>query len=172
VQSQKDKTGVLDLIMTKAAQALALAGGLVLLALVAVICTSVLGRELVSFGFGPILGDFELVEAGVAFAVFAFLPLTQLQGAHASVDVFAQRFGARINALLATLWQAVMLAVMVLITWRLWAGMVDKRLYGETSFLIQFPLWWAYAACVLGAVLGCVISLYCLFRPWLNGNQP
>lgn len=161
---------VLDRIITKAAQGLAICGGLVLLALGLLICISVLGRTAAPLGAGPILGDFELVEAGAAFAVFAFLPLTQLHGAHAQVDVFTARWGARANAALARLWGAVMLAVMALITWRLWLGMLDKRLYGETSFLVQFPIWWAYAACLVGACMACATALYCLLRP-LNGGQ-
>ncbi|MDP5362160.1 MAG: TRAP transporter small permease, partial [Paracoccaceae bacterium] len=78
------------------ANLMALLGGLVLSLLIVMVCLSVAGRELgdlafsgalggfgnwlIDRGVGPILGDFELVEAGVAFAIFAFLPITQLSG--------------------------------------------------------------------------------------------
>lgn len=156
---------------------MALLGGAVLCLLVLIVCVSITGREisdlafsgvlggfgdwLIARGVGPILGDFELVEAGVAFAIFAFLPLTQLGGAHASVDVFTSGMGARINSGLAAFWSVVMALVIVLITWRLFVGMQDKMRYGETTFLIQFPIWWAYAACLVAAIAASIVSLYC-----------
>ena len=159
------------------AKLMALLGGLVLCLLVGVVCISVSGRELADLahagslgglgdwllakGLGPILGDFELVEAGIAFAIFAFLPLTQLSGAHANVDVFTRPMGPRVNNALATFWSLAMLAVMVLITWRLYEGMQDKIRYRETTYLIQFPIWWAYAASLAAAVAASIVSLYC-----------
>lgn len=168
---------MLHRIIASLARIMALLGGVVLCVLVAVVCVSITGRGLADLaqtgalggfgawlrdlGVGPILGDFELVEAGMAFAIFAFLPLTQLTGAHATVDVFTSRFGPRINHALATFWSLVMLAVIVLITWRLFVATQDKIRYGETTYLIQFPIWWAYAASFVAAATACIISLYC-----------
>ena len=159
------------------ANVMALLGGLVLCLLVVMVCVSISGREisdlayggtlgtlgdwLIARGVGPISGDFELVEAGVAFAIFAFLPLTQLGGAHAKVDVFSKALGAKTDRALSTFWSVVMAAIIVLITWRLFAGMQDKLRYGETTFLIQFPIWWAYAACLVAGVAASIVSLYC-----------
>jgi len=168
---------VLHIAIQKLAQVMALLGGVVLCLLVIMVCVSVTGRELsdlahsdalrgfgdwlIDLGVGPILGDFELVEAGVAFAIFAFLPLTQLQGAHAKVDVFTIGMGERVNRALGTFWSMVMAVIIVLITWRLFIGMQDKMRYGETTYLIQFPIWWAYAASLSAAVTASLISLYC-----------
>ncbi|MEO1638116.1 MAG: TRAP transporter small permease subunit [Pseudomonadota bacterium] len=163
--------------VTFAARVMAGLGGLVLLALILMICVSVAGRGLADLAFsgalgglgdwlstagvGPILGDFELVEAGVAFAIFAFLPLTQLSGAHARVDVFTTGMGPRTNRWLAGFWSVVMAAIILLITWRLYAGLQDKLRYGETTFLIQFPLWGAYAASFAAAVVASITAVYC-----------
>jgi len=119
------------------------------------------GDWLLGLGIGPILGDFEMVEAGVAFAIFAFLPLTQLRGAHAKVDVFTAGLGPRVNAALATFWSVVMAVIILLITWRLFAGLQDKMRFGETTFLIQFPIWCAYAACLVAAITASIVALYC-----------
>ena len=159
------------------ANVMALLGGAVLCMLVVMVCISISGRELSDLAFsgalgrfgdwlaetgvGPILGDFELVEAGVAFAIFAFLPLTQLSGSHAKVDVFTSMMGPRADRALATVWSVVMAAIVVLITWRLYAGLQDKLRYGETTFLIQFPIWWAYAACLVAAGCARFVSLVC-----------
>ncbi|WP_242649740.1 TRAP transporter small permease [Yoonia litorea] len=156
---------------------MALLGGIVLCALVLMVCVSVAGRELadashggwlggvgdwlLGLGVGPILGDFELVEAGMAFTIFAFLPLTQLSGAHAKVDVFTSGMRPGLNRALGTFWSLVMAVIIVLITWRLYAGLQDKLRYGETTYLIQFPIWWAYAASLFAAIVAAVVSLYC-----------
>ena len=159
------------------ARFMALLGGIVLIALVLMVCVSVSGRELsdashngwlfavgdwlIDMGIGPILGDFELVEAGMAFAIFAFLPLTQLSGAPAQVDVFTSGMGPRVNRALGTFWSVVMAVIIVLITWRLYEGLQDKLRYGETTYLIQFPIWWAYAASLVAAIAAAIVSVYC-----------
>ena len=174
-------------LMTRAVERLALAmailGGLVLCALVLLICASVLGRGLDTFAHsdlaertvptlaasilgtnvGPVRGDFELVEAGVAFAIFSFLPICQLRGGHASVDVFTDRLPPRAQALLIAFWELVMSAVIVLIAWRLFAGLLGKRASGETTFLLQFPVWWAYGASFAAACGAVVVALHCTF---------
>ncbi len=156
---------------------MALLGGLVLCLLVALVCISIVGREingmahggylgaagdwLVGRGVGPITGDYELIEAGIAFAIFAFLPLTQLTGSHATVDIFTSGLGPSANNKIAGFWSVVMALIIILITWRLFVGMQDKMRYGETTFLIQFPVWWAYAASFVAALTASIVSVYC-----------
>jgi TRAP-type C4-dicarboxylate transport system permease small subunit len=168
---------MLHAAIQKLAQVMALLGGAVLCLLVLMVCVSVSGRELsdlaysgvlrgfgdwmIDRGIGPILGDFELVEAGVAFAIFSFLPLTQLNGAHAKVDVFSKGMGAKADRALGTFWTVIMAVIIVLITWRLFVGMQDKMRYGETTYLIQFPIWWAYAASLVAAITASIVSVYC-----------
>ncbi len=168
---------MLHSLIARLAQIMALLGGLILCLLVLMICVSVAGRGLgdaahsgmigvlgawlLDLGVGPILGDFELVEAGMAFAIFSFLPLTQLRGAHARVDVFTSGMGPRVNNALATFWSVMMAVIIVLITWRLFVGMQDKIRYNETTYLIQFPIWWAYAASFAAAIASSIVSIYC-----------
>ena len=51
---------------------------------------SIVGRASLTWAWvlGPVPGDFELVEVGTGFAVFAFLPWCQLKRGHATVDLF------------------------------------------------------------------------------------
>lgn len=157
-----------------------MAGGVVLTALILMTCVSVLGRSLntllhsdamtailgdftktlLDTGVGPILGDFELVEAGIAFAIFAFLPLCQITGGHASVDIFTSKLPARMNRFITLVGEVLFALVLALIAWRLNAGMQSKMLYGETTFLLQFPIWWAYAASFAGACVAAIVSAY------------
>ncbi len=46
-------------------------------------------------------------------------------------------------------------------TWRLYAGMEGKMSNGETTFLLQFPVWWAYAASFVAAVAASIVGIYC-----------
>ncbi len=167
--------------MERLARFMAVLGGLVLTVLVILTCVSVLGRglntlghsavltslsdgaaqALIATGVGPITGDFELVEAGIAFAIFAFLPYAQLHHAHATVDIFATTFPHWFNRFLVLFWEIVLSAVILLITWRLYAGMEGKISNGETTFLLQFPVWWAYAASFAAAVTASIVAIYC-----------
>nr|WP_089232600.1 TRAP transporter small permease [Tropicimonas sediminicola] len=168
-------------LMERLARVMAVLGGLVLTFLVVLTCASVLGRglntlghsafltslsegaggALLSTGVAPITGDFELVEAGIAFAIFAFLPYAQLHHGHATVDIFATAFPRWFNRFLIVFWEFVLSAVILLITWRLYAGMEGKMSNGETTFLLQFPVWWAYAASFVAAVAASIVGIYC-----------
>ena len=111
-------------------------------------------------GVGPINGDFELVEAGVAFAIFAFLPLCQISAGHASVDIFTAKLPTRINRVLQFGVDVIFAVVLIAIAYQLYNGMLSKQSYGDTTFLLQFPIWWAYAASLAGSILTAVIAFY------------
>ena len=165
------------------AKLMAILGGIVLSLLILLTCVSVIGRSLngifhgdfmtgiapgfsqwmIDIGVGPVNGDFELVEAGVAFAIFAFIPLCQITAGHASVDIFANTFPKWLDKILRAVIEVVFAAVLVLIVVQLFQGMMSKREYGETTFLIQFPIWWAYAASLAGAVVSAIVAVYMAF---------
>ncbi|MCG7625791.1 MULTISPECIES: TRAP transporter small permease [unclassified Epibacterium] len=165
--------------MTGLARIMAMIGGVVLTLLIFLTCISIAGRLLngvfhgdwmetmlpqfadwMAARVGPVNGDFELVEAGVAFAIFSFIPLCQITSGHAAVDVFANSFPARANRILRMVTEIVFALVLVLIAWRLGAGTVSKFENGETSFLLQFPVWWAYAASLVAAVVAAIVGIY------------
>ena len=150
----------------------ALAGGFVLIALVLMTTVSITGRALVFAGLGPIPGDFELVEAGTAFAIFAFLPWCQYNRGHASVEVFTSFLPERINDVLLAIGDVLLFAIAVLITSRLWLGLNDKIMFGETTFVLQFPLWWAYAAAFAGACVFTLVSAWCALRALIGLVRP
>ncbi|TDK46179.1 TRAP transporter small permease [Antarcticimicrobium luteum] len=167
-------------LFTGLARFMAVLGGLVLTALILLTCVSILGRSLngilhsdfvmgiapdlahwlIDIGIGPVNGDFELVEAGVAFAIFAFLPLCQITAGHASVDIVANALPRGANRFLRMVTEVVFALVLILIAWKLADGMLSKKGYGETSFLLEFPVWWAYAASLFGAVVAAIVGTY------------
>lgn len=138
----------------------ALLGGVMLCALIVLTCLSVTGRAFVFAGLGPLPGDFELVEAGIAFAIFAFLPICQVQAGHATVDLFTNALGRGVNRWLVAFWECLFALVLLAIAWRLGAGMLTKFGNGETSMFLQFSTWWAYAACLLPATLAALVAVW------------
>jgi TRAP-type C4-dicarboxylate transport system permease small subunit len=146
---------------TVVAKTLALLGGAVLIGLILLTCLSIFGRAL---GLGTIRGIYDVTEIGIATSVFAFLPWCQLKGGHATVELFAPMFGRVFNNVLTLIFDAMMLFIMVIGTWRLYLGMLEKHSYGETTLIAQIPLWQGYAACMLGAA-GCVlVAAFCALR--------
>lgn len=166
--------------MTRLARAMAILGATVLVLLILMVCLSVLGRELNSllnsdavqgaapgfaqavldWGIGPINGDFEILESAMAFAIFAFLPLAQMHGAHASVDVFTTRFPPRLLTWMRAVTEVIFAAVLVLFAVKLFEGMQAKMRFGETTYLIQFPVWWAYAAAFAASAVAALTGVY------------
>lgn len=143
--------------MLTLSRVMAYLGGAVLTGLILMTCASVLGREI---GLGPVTGDFEIIEAGIAFCIFAFLPLCQITAGHASVDIFTQTLSDRANRVLRFIADGLFAAVLVLIALRLASGTISKYGYGETTLLLQFPIWWAYAASLIGAVIAALVAVY------------
>ncbi len=174
---------------------MAIAGGVVLAFLIVLTCLSVAGRglntlghteflvalspgladALIATGVGPINGDFELVEAGVAFSIFAFLPYTQLYGGHAVVDVVTSQLPPKVRHLIEAFWETLLSLVIFLITWRLYVGMMGKYDNGQTTFLLEFPIWWAYAASFAAALVASIVAAYSTYAALygvITGHPP
>lgn len=150
------------------ARLMALAGGIVLIALVLLVVVSVTGRALLWAGLRPVRGDYELVEAGIGFAVFAFLPWAHLERGHAIVTIVTDRFGPVVNRWILVITDIMMLAAASFIAWRLYDGMLDKFRYNETTLLLRMPLGWSYTAGLVGAVVFVIVAIYVLGRSISN----
>ena len=162
--------------MMTVCRAMALVGWLVLIALITLVCVSIMGRALngvlhgmgdlalaktlLDLGIGPVTGDFELVEAGMAFAIFAFLPLCQITGAHASVDIFTSKLPPWGLRVLKAAIEVLFATVLVIIALQLYEGTQSKMRSGQTTFLLQFPIWWAYLASLFAASLAALVACY------------
>jgi TRAP-type C4-dicarboxylate transport system permease small subunit len=153
----------IDIFMRRLAALLAILGGLALVAVMLSTVASVSGRALIPIGLSPIRGDFELVELGTGFAVFAFLPWVQINRQHASVEILTMHLGARANRIIDLVADILMAIVAILLAWKHWLGTLDKLAYGETTFIIQYPVWWAYASGLVGAIGFVLISIWCVF---------
>lgn len=150
------------------ARTLAVIGGLALVAVVIVTVISVIGRALIPVGLSAVPGDYEIVQAGVLFAIFCALPITQYLRGHADVSLLTDAFPARAAAILELVMDVLMLAATAFIVWRFTVGMLDKRSNGEVTLILHMPLWWTYAAAMLGAIGMTIVSAYCVVRSFAN----
>lgn len=172
------------------ARLLAYGGGLILVGISLLTVASIVGRALIGLGLGPITGDFELVEAGCAVAIFAFLPWCQLRRGHVTVDIIADRFPPRIKAISGLVGDALIALASAVIFWRLWLGFGEKFPYGadgvrglfgmgtkpffpETTYELELPVWIPYALAVTGAAVFLLVSLYTVWRSlnWVLAGQ-
>ena len=175
------------------ARTMALIGGVVLCLLIILTTASVVGRLLntlmhgpvgvfapdfasfmLELDVGPINGDFELVEAGVAFAIFAFIPYCQFTSGHAVVDILTSQFGKKFNNLLKMIAEILFAIVLTVIAIQLFNGMLAKRNFGDTTFLLQFPIWWSYAFSLFAAITASIVAIYmAIIRilEFTTGNQ-
>jgi TRAP-type C4-dicarboxylate transport system permease small subunit len=164
----------MDRIVSRLALASAWLGGAALVGLILLTCASIVGRALSAFGLGAVEGDYEMVEAGIGFAVFAFLPIAQLKAEHATVDLFTSRMSPAANRVILAVWEVLAALILALLAWRLYEGTRMKLENGETSFLLQFPVWWGYAACLLPAVIAVIVAIWSAYdrsRAALTGHD-
>ena len=117
---------------------------------------SIVGRTALA---RPILGDFELVEMGIAVAGSLFLPYCQAARGHIIVDFFTLRAGARAVAALDRIGGLLMGATFLILAWRTVAGGVDIARSGETSMLMGIPIWIGYVGMVPGVLLAALVAL-------------
>jgi TRAP-type C4-dicarboxylate transport system permease small subunit len=80
------------------------------------------------------------------------------------VSLMTDGMGLWVNNIILVVTDAMMLAMSAFLAWRLYFGMMDKFAYRETTLLLRFPLGWAYALGLVGAVVMVVVSVYVLLR--------
>ncbi len=200
----------IERFVEKSARIFALIGGLGLLFATAATCFSIifkLIRRLLDTSFGtsdhwafirPILGEEELVQYGVGFALFSVLPYLMLKGGHIKVDLLKSYFSIRVNLLLNFFGDVALTIFAYLIMTRQW-GLIFKKtrknqetlpelfLQGDfasiadrvrstlESQVLGVPLWPLYLvaeACIIAfflvAVFCCIRSLHHI----LHGVKP
>lgn len=135
----------------------ALIGGLLFIGLVAMSIVSIVGRKLIA---APIPGDIEILQMGTAVASAALLPYCEMMAGHLRVDFFTARVSPRTRRLLDAFSHFLLAIVAALIAWRTGVGANALRLVGETSMMLSWPVWPAWAALVPSFVLFSAAGLY------------
>lgn len=165
------------------ARTLAYLGGAILVAIALITLASIIGRWINTGPIRSIAGDYELTEAGVGIAVFAFLPWCQLMRGHVTVDIFTNGLPARGRSLTAFLGDALIAMAAFVIMWRFYLGFGEKFPYfsdawrdrlsmgfkpffPETTYELEIPIWIPYGLALIGAVAFFLVSAYTVWRSW------
>ena len=153
---------------------LAIIGGLVLTTVMLLAVVSIIGRFLgrlrwaIFDRLGPIPGDFELVAMGTGMSIFLFLSWAQFNRGHVTVDIFVSKLGPRGLAWLSTVTNLIMTIAVVLLAQRIGEGMESKQRFGETTQILEIPVWYGY----LGGMFGLwSFALVCGYTVWRSLNE-
>ena len=146
---------------------LAIAGGLLMLAVAATVTVNVLLRWLFN---SAVSGDIELVQIGTAVAVFAFLPLCQSRRGNIVVDTFTTELPQRLRNGLDALWDLVYVAMALIIAWRLGVGAWDTIRSNTVSMMLGLPTGWAIAACAVMAAFLATVAVATALRVLRSGR--
>ena len=149
-------------------QCLALLGGMVFLALVAMSIFSIVGRKLFS---APVPGDVEILQMAAAFASASFFAYCHLNGGDVKVDFFTARASAKTVHRLDALGSGLVGLFGSLVTWRALVGALSIRQAGETSMILGWPLWLAQILMVPGFLLLALAGFY-MFALHLRASNP
>ena len=142
-------------------KSVAIAGGLVFVAIVAMEIASIVGRKLFSW---PVPGDVELLQMGAAFASAAFFAYCHLARGDVKVDFFTAHLAPRKVALLDAFGSLLMGLFGALIAWRTAVGAWSIKDVGETSAILGWPVWIAQALMVPSFALLAVAGLYLFWQ--------
>lgn len=160
---------------------LALIGGMVLTAVMLVAVVSIIGRYARRSGLpglerlGPVPGDFEIVSMGAGIAIFCFLAWAQFNRGHITVDIFISRLSPQIKAALSVAGNLLMTVMAVILAQQVGIGLEEKRRFGETTAILQLPIWWSYAGGLAGLWSFAVVSGYTTWRSvneMLDAGEP
>lgn len=138
-------------------KAVAIGGGLVFVALVAMEIVSIVGRKLFS---APVPGDVEILQMCAAFAASAFFAYCHLIGGDVKVDFFTHKLAPQRVALLDGFGSLLVGAFGALIAWRTWAGAMSLKQDGVTSAVLGWPQWVSQALMVPSFALLALAGFY------------
>jgi TRAP-type C4-dicarboxylate transport system permease small subunit len=152
------------------ADVMAVVGGAVLTGVMVVAVVSILGRYARRSGLpgldrlGPVPGDFEIVSMGAGIAIFFFLAWAQFNRGHITVDIFISRVPPRGKAALSLIGNLLLTIFAVILAQQIAIGLEEKRRFGETTAILQLPVWWSYAGGLFGLWSFAVVSGYTVWR--------
>ena len=151
-------------------RAWALAGGLIILALVLITAASALSNLLFNV---PFSGEYELAKHFVGIAIFTFLPYCQLTGANVTVDIFTERVGPRVKAAMLLLASLLAAAFAILLFRQMALGFGDYIRYPEETAALHIKLWTAFPPILVSLALLLVASLLTALDAWrtLRGSK-
>lgn len=148
-------------VLLAVAKVLAIVGGLLFVGLVAMSIVSIVGRKLFS---APVPGDVELLQMIAAAASAAFFAYCHLNHGDVKVDFFTAAAPPWVNHGLDAFGSLLVGLVGAVLTWRVYVGAIGTQEAGETSAILDIPVWWAQIAMVPGFAMLALAGFYMAAR--------
>lgn len=158
--AESDPFGRLLLAMAKW---LAFTGGLIFIGLVIMSIVSIVGRKLFN---APVPGDVEVLQMFAAFASASFFAYCHLMHGDVKVDFFTANIAAAKRRFLDAAGSLLVGLVGTLLAWRSWVGAMSLREAGESSAILEVPVWIAQALMVPSFVLLALAGFYMCIQTW------
>ncbi|MDR2239374.1 MAG: TRAP transporter small permease [Zoogloeaceae bacterium] len=155
--------GPLGRALLAASQWTAIAGGVIFIAVVLISVVSIVGRKVAGL---PVPGDVEMLQMGAAFASAAFFAYTHMMRGDVKVDLFTNRLGPNKIAFLDAVGSLLVGLFGALIAWRAWAGAMAVKEVGETSAILELPVWVAEVLMVPSFALLAAAGFYMCVHTW------
>ncbi len=144
---------------------IALIGGFAVVAVSAITVISVIGRYIFST---PITGDYEIVEYGISVAAFFFFAFAHASDSHIIAEFFSSIMSARTRRTLDSIQNLILLAILVILVWRVAVGGIDKFETGDESMFLSMKTWWLHAVGTFGLALFAWVA----FRKVFGRREP
>ncbi len=157
----KDSFGPGGNFLLSLSRLMAIIGGLIFVGLVIMSVVSIVGRKLIS---APVPGDVELLQMCAAFASASFFAWCHLNHGDVKVDFFTHHLAPGIVRRLDGLGSLLVGLFGALIAWRSLAGALNVKEYGETSPILNLPMWVAQVLMVPGFVVLALAGFYMASR--------
>ncbi len=150
-------------ILLTTARWFAFAGGGLFIGVVIMSIVSIVGRKLFS---APVPGDVEILQMAAAVASATFFAYCHLMRGDVKVDFFtAPMSSSRRNFLDAT--GSLLLGLVgALLAWRSWVGAMSLKEVGESSAILELPVWIAQGLMVPSFVLMALAGFYMFGQTW------
>lgn len=156
-------------IVYKLADVFALAGGVLLLAIILVTTTNVVAFTLhrllspLDFTIPGLSGYEDFVRLAMSGAALLFFPLCQVCGGHVAVDIFIQYLPKSWQHATEKLWAALTVLLVLFLAWWMVQGMLETRSDHAVAGVLGWAEWPFYIPGILALLLWGAVALVQLF---------
>jgi TRAP-type C4-dicarboxylate transport system permease small subunit len=158
-------------VVRRIAEWWAIAGGLVLLAIVLVTAANAgafaADRLARSWGgtVAALPGYEDFVRLAISGAALMFFPYAQAERGHVAVDIFVGWLPAGLRRLLERLWLLLTIAIGLFLAWWMWFGMARARADALVTGVLGWPDWPFYLPGIASLVLWAAVAAVQLADP-------
>ncbi len=166
-QDGSEERGAYGRLLFALAKWFAYAGGLIFIALVLMSVVSIVGRKLFN---APVPGDVEVLQMAAAFGSATFFAYCHLTHGDVKVDFFTANLTSGRRLILDSAGSLLVGLIGALLAWRTGVGAMSLKEAGESSAVLEVPVWMAQALMVPSFVLLALAGFYMCVQPWMRGR--